>query len=243
MGTYDVQQVCLNGHQITSMMRKYPEFARKHCSTCGAETISACPNCQQPIPGEYHLEHVFGPPTAEVPERCENCGGVFPWTGKLPSSMSPRDAVQLVTRLCNRFHVAAVQLRRRHDNRDPFPLDDEYDIQDLMHAFLCLDFEDVRPEEWTPSYAGSSSRMDFLLKNEQIVLETKMTRTKLREREVGEQLIVDIEKYRKHPNCKTLVCFVYDPNELIRNPSGLEADLTRDEKGFRARVIVGPKRS
>jgi len=35
--------------------------------------------------------------------------------------------------------------------------------------------------------------MDFLLKNEQIVVETKMTRPKLREKEVGDQLIIDIE--------------------------------------------------
>lgn len=43
-------------------------------------------------------------------------------------------------------------------------LEDEYDVQDLPHALLLLYFDDVRAEEWTPSYAGKSARMDFLLK-------------------------------------------------------------------------------
>lgn len=34
----------------------------------------------------------------------------------------------------------------------------------------------MRPEKWTPSYAGACSRMDFLLKREQIGLEAKKTR-------------------------------------------------------------------
>ena len=55
-----------------------------------------------------------------------------------------------------------------------------------------LHFDDIRPEEWTPSYAGSSARMDFLLKKEQIVLEIKKTRKGLVAKEAGEQLIVEL---------------------------------------------------
>ena len=53
---------------------------------------------------------------------------------------------------------------------------DEYDVQDLLNALLRLNFDDVRPEEYTPSYAGSSTRVDFLLKKEKIVIEVKKTR-------------------------------------------------------------------
>jgi len=67
--------------------------------------------------------------------------------------------------------------------------------------------------------------MDFLLKDEKIVIETKKTRANLRDKEIGEQLIVDIAKYKVHPDCKTLTCFVYDTDGLIANPSGLEKDL------------------
>nr|WP_250162867.1 hypothetical protein [Psychrobacter sp. WY6] len=37
-------------------------------------------------------------------------------------------------------------------------------------------FDDVRPEEYTPSYAGAASRTDFLLKKEQIIIELKKSR-------------------------------------------------------------------
>jgi hypothetical protein len=35
-------------------------------------------------------------------------------------------------------------------------LKDEYDVQDLLYALLRIFFDDVRPEEWTPSFAGKS---------------------------------------------------------------------------------------
>lgn len=42
---------------------------------------------------------------------------------------------------------------------------DEYDLQDLVESLLRFLYNDVRPEERTPSYAGSSSVMDFLLRD------------------------------------------------------------------------------
>ena len=128
---------------------------------------------------------------------------------------------------CNRFHSVARQLRLRHQNRSTIEIEDEYDVQDLLHALLKIFFDDIRSEEWSPSYAGGSSRMDFLLKNEQIVVEVKKTRKGLTDKEIGEQLIIDIEKYKSHPDCKTLVCFVYDPEGMIANPKGLERDLSK----------------
>ena len=59
-----------------------------------------------------------------------------------------------------RFHKVARQLRTRHSNRVTIEVNDEYDVQDLLHAVLLLFFDDVRKEEWTPSYAGGASRQD-----------------------------------------------------------------------------------
>ena len=117
---------------------------------------------------------------------------------------------------------------------------DEYDVQDLLNAILRLHFEDVRPEEWTPSYAGGNNRMDFLLKNEEISIEVKMTRNGLKDKELGEQLIIDIAKYKAHPNCKTLYCYVFDPDGHIRNPRGLENDLTKEHDGLDVKVYIRP---
>lgn len=146
-----------------------------------------------------------------------------------------------IEHLCKKFHVVARQLRDRYKNRTTLDVSDEYDVQDLLHALLKIDFEDVRKEEWTPSYAGSSSRMDFLIKNEKIVIETKKMRSGLGVKELGDQLIIDIERYQKHPDCKTLVCFVYDPEGKIGNPEGIEKDLSRSKGDFTVKVFIMPK--
>lgn len=58
---------------------------------------------------------------------------------------------------------------------------------------------------------------------------------------VGEQLIIDIAKYKKHPQCRRLVCFVYDPEGRISNPVGIEADLNTGDHGIEVRVSILPK--
>ena len=152
-----------------------------------------------------------------------------------------RSPLEVLERISDRFHVVARQLLRRHGGRPTFSVSDEYDVQDLLHALLLVEFEDVRLEEYTPSYAGGSARMDFLLKNEQIVVEVKCTREGLAAKEVGDQLLIDIGRYRAHQDCKALFCFVYDAEARIRNPRGLESDLSNDRQGLPTRVRIRPR--
>lgn len=137
------------------------------------------------------------------------------------------DSISNVLCICKRFHVVARQLRNRHNNRQTLEIDNEYDVQDLFHSLLKVYFDDVRPEEWTPAYAGGSSKMDFLLKKEKIAIEVKKTRKNLTDKQIGEQLLIDIAKYRQCSDCKTLICFIYDPEGKIGNPRGLENDLNQ----------------
>ena len=146
-----------------------------------------------------------------------------------------------IKNICNRFHLIASQIRARHENRPTIEIEDEYDVQDLLHAILKLNFDDIRPEEWTPSYAGKSARMDFLLKKEKIIIEVKKTRKGLTGKEVGDQLIIDIQRYQQHPDCKYLICFIYDPEGRIPNPKGIENDLSKTEEGIEIITIITPK--
>lgn len=146
----------------------------------------------------------------------------------------------LLEQICSKFHLVARQLRSRHAGRPTLDVQDEYDVQDLMHALLWLHFSDVRSEEYTPSYAGKASRIDFLLKQESIVVELKMTRSGLGAKELSSQLIEDIHRYQSHPDCQALLCFVYDPAGLIPNPRGIEADLNRNGEPFPVRVLIKP---
>ena len=149
---------------------------------------------------------------------------------------------QILTNIFTRFNQAVRQLRKRYSGRPTLDVDDEYDVQDLLHSLLKLHFDDIRAEEWTPSYAGGAKRMDFLLKNEQTVIEVKKTRKGLLDKEIGEQLLIDIETYKNHADCKTLLCFVYDPDGRIINPIGLENDLKKQSReDLEVEVFIYPK--
>lgn len=141
-----------------------------------------------------------------------------------------------------KFDSVRRQLERRYKNRETLKIDDEYDVQDLLHALLKIHFEDIRPEEWTPSYAGGSKRADFLLKKEKIIIEVKKTRSSLKEKELGEQLIIDIECYKKHPDCEKIICFVYDPDYILKNPYAIENDLNEKSSDLlKVNTYIFPK--
>lgn len=152
-----------------------------------------------------------------------------------------QSAVARLLQLADSFPRVAQRLRSRGRNREPLTIADEYDVQYLFAALLETRFEDIRPEEWGPSYAGGSNRVDFLLKNESVLVETKMMRDGLTDRRLGEELIIDVAHYKQVPGVKALVCFVYDPEHRLRNPRGIENDLSTVTDGLDVRVLVRPK--
>ena len=127
-------------------------------------------------------------------------------------------AASFVADLCPRFPLLTAELGNRHAGRPAFAITDEYDVQDLLRSILRLHFEDVRAEEWNPSYGGTQSRSDLLLKPERVVIETKMTRKSLGQRELVAAADRDKAQYQRHPDCSTLVCFVYDSGAVCVTP-------------------------
>ncbi|CUY35037.1 Uncharacterised protein [Serratia marcescens] len=146
--------------------------------------------------------------------------------------------LELIISILKKFPAFCRKLKQRYSDRATIEIKDEYDVQDLVHALLTIHFDDIRPEEYTPSFAGASSRQDFLLKKEKIVIEVKKTRKTLGARQIGEELITDMTRYRVHPDCETLVCFVYDPEGWVSNPSGLITDLEAANSEGKVRVVI-----
>jgi hypothetical protein len=236
---------CENGHVITSFERA---FRDDRCAQCGTQYVDQCPSCNAPLDNRWESPMYVGGKPAQRPPRaplfCPKCGDPFPWQLKAAAhdeASAGIDAIGSVTRICERFHLVVRQLRERHESRSTIDVSDEYDVQDLFHALLRLYFDDVRAEEATPSYAAKSGRIDFLIKDESIGIEVKKTRDGLAAKQVGEQLIEDIARYQVHPACKTLVCFVYDPEGRISNPGGLAKDLSQKRADFHVEVMIMPR--
>lgn len=147
------------------------------------------------------------------------------------------DLIELLTK----FHKVAQELRDRRQNRETLIVRDEYDVQDLLNALLYLNFEDIRREEFSPSNSGSNSRIDFILKKEKIILEVKMSRSGFGTKKLGDELLIDIGRYKEYPDCSDLVIFIYDKGDFIRNKKGLINDLQKQSTdALTVTVIINP---
>jgi hypothetical protein len=67
-----------------------------------------------------------------------------------------------------------------------------------------------------------------------------MTRKGLGQAELVRQLTADRAQYRTHPDYGTLVCFVYDPQRRMQNPTAIETDLSDRSQPITA-VVVSPR--
>ncbi|MBI1743284.1 hypothetical protein HYR54_09515 [Candidatus Acetothermia bacterium] len=195
--------------------------------------------CNEPPDSAWQQAYVSGFETAEAQLEALLTEVTTFWSDEaVPAATTPAESLAV---LFDRFHVVARQLRARHASRPTLNISDEYDVQDLLHALLRLYFDDVRTEEWTPSYAGSASRMDFILNEYGVVIEVKKTRYGMSAKDIGDQLLVDIMRYKTHLNAKQLFCFVYDPEGLLPNPTGIERDLSRISDELDVRCFIRPK--
>jgi hypothetical protein len=148
------------------------------------------------------------------------------------------EPLYLIERILNRLANVERALQQRYASRQPFVVNDEYDLQDLLRSLLSLYFDDISAEDPGPKFAGSSTRVDLLLRKEKIVIELKKTRNDTTEAALGRELKLDIVDYNQRPNCEALVILIDDIAARIKNPQGFAADLKKVEQDFRVEVYI-----
>lgn len=154
---------------------------------------------------------------------------------------SEQDPLELLRKVCLRFHTVARQLRLRKDYRATLEVEDDYDLQDLLCALLKVEFDEVGTDEWTPPYTGGAPRTTLFLNREQIAVVSKKTRPGLTTKELADQVAADSACYTTRDKCTTLFCFIYDPEGRIGCPKRLETDLTSVSDRYTVEVLVAPK--
>lgn len=150
------------------------------------------------------------------------------------------DSVDTILKIINKFHNSVQQIKERHEDRTTITINDEYDMQDYLYAILVLFFDDIRKEDPIRKYAGASSRIDFFIPKEKIGIETKYATNKLKDKQLGEQIAIDIQRYKGNEQIETLIFFVYDPDYNIKNPKALEKDFEKI-KDIKVMVRVVPQ--
>jgi hypothetical protein len=231
----DVMQVCRNGHVITDRLRSDPDSGRAHCDRCGAATLNRCATCGADLPAAAAVAGLVPIGTWPAPRCCPRCGAVFPWGRKPRPALEP---LALLETLLRRLPLVVRQLRWRQSDRQPFKVDDERDLEDLVRSVLPLRFDDVRPENRTPAYSPCT-RTDLLLAAEKIAITVKYVRPGLSETQLAQQWQEDIAYYGKRGGCKTLVGFAYDPEGLLRDVQLLSSISAEGVENLEVRFVVG----
>lgn len=144
----------------------------------------------------------------------------------------------LLREVLRNFNKFATESQRRSRDRDGQcnRFEDEYDIQDALHSVLKLFFSDIRREDYVPNSGGASSRIDFHLPEISTGIEVKYATNKLKDKDIGDQISADIQRYKGNIQLESIVFFIYDPDSKLRNPEGLK-DL-QGNKGVE--IIINP---
>lgn len=149
----------------------------------------------------------------------------------------------LVNHILNNFSNSIQKIiKNRRKNHANFLINDEYDVQDILYVILKSVFPNLRDEDPIPKVGAKSTKIDLILRDENILIEAKMLKTSDQNETLFiEQLKVDIESYHQCTWLKKLFCFVYDPHRKTKDLSNFyDLNGTREKNGhkFNVEVIV-----
>jgi hypothetical protein len=129
-------------------------------------------------------------------------------------------------------------LSSRQAGRPPYLVEVEQDVRDLLYVLLKPVFPDAVLEDPVPKRGGGAKRVDISLRTICTLIELKMVRDGKHAPKVADELRADIESYHAHPDCKRLVCLVWDPERLIADRVSLRSDLSGRRVKDRSTFIV-----
>ncbi len=127
---------------------------------------------------------------------------------------APLVPTQILSAL-RQFQECVRYLNTRHSAGAILQLDSEEAAQDALYLMLRPWVHDLVPESPTEKVGNRYTIRDFVSKQARTILEAKFIRNKDHGKCISKELNDDIETYRHHVHCDTLIFFIYDPSLLI----------------------------
>lgn len=154
-----------------------------------------------------------------------------------------KESEEVVRDILNNFSNAIQKIvNDRRKGHFDFKIEDEYDVQDILYVVLKSIFSNLRDEDPIPKVGATSTKIDLILRHENILIEVKMMKEKdADEKKFIQELKVDFESYHECKWLKKLFCFVYDPYKKTKDRSNfkdLDGDRTKGNHSFNIEVIV-----
>lgn len=137
--------------------------------------------------------------------------------------------------------IKKITKKRRKDHKS-FEIVDEYDVQDLLYVILKSVYPKLITEDPIPKVGSKSTKIDLILREQGILIEVKIINaTGNSENSIIDDLKKDIESYHVCQWLKTLICFVYDPQNLIKDNHSfrqLEGERTKNGRTFEVKMVI-----
>lgn len=154
----------------------------------------------------------------------------------------PEPDAALVEQVCRRLPQAArILARRSRKDKSPFEINDEYDVQDLLHATLRAYLKYSVQEDPLPKVAGAKSgRADISVEDIGVIIEVKFVHGPEDQKRIFEEHSQDLLLYAKWPPLKTLIYLIYNSADL-RDAEAFEKLSGEQEingKRFRVKVVL-----
>lgn len=153
---------------------------------------------------------------------------------------TPEEIIRIILQnFSNSVQKITTERRKGHN---AFEIKDEYDVQDILYVIFKSIFVEMKCEDPIPKVGGQSTKIDFIFRKENILVETKMIKEKdMNEFGFIQELKIDFESYHKCQWLKKLFCFVYDPfrkTQDVSNFTDLNGKRMKDEHTFDVEVIL-----
>lgn len=151
------------------------------------------------------------------------------------------DEVNVMQILENFGNAVKKITQERRLSHPSFKIADEYDVQDLLYLILKSVYPALIAEDPVPKNGSQSTRIDFKLPEKGIFIEVKFVKKKGDENGIISALKDDIESYHADKSLKTLICFVYDPQNLIKDKNNfrqLEGPRTKNGHNFEVKIVI-----
>ena len=156
------------------------------------------------------------------------------------------ESINNIVESLHNFHLAADWLgKHRRQDKDPFKITDEYDVQDLLFSFLLINYPQADKEDPNKKIAGVSGRTDINISNLKLIIETKHFKKSDTWSSMLKDIHHKIQTYSRKEDYDTLIIFIYNSDRELKIPHKIENDLTTRQKingkEFNVIAVIDPK--
>jgi REase_DpnII-MboI len=142
--------------------------------------------------------------------------------------VTPTIGATAIVGALNQFQECVRYLNTRRSSGAVLDLDCEADVQDAVYLMLRPWVQDLVPENPSDRIASRFCIKDFVSRQAKTVIEVKYVRDADHGRGISREMHDDIETYRHHAYCDTIIFFVYDPDSLIPDQQRLREQIEEE---------------